>query len=166
MAITPTETPTPIPAFAPVERPELLSPELGAELVVAAAEVVAAELVAIVELVAVVGVRSTDVDTVSDDCHARPTGIAWYIGWDQVIAVVVVGVTPTTLNVIVVATSVVLIHGSGVYHARGLSVATVKPLEDIRKSSCQFPSCFFRDRNHDRIPRTTCRPSLATSSTV
>jgi hypothetical protein len=144
MAITPTETPTPIPAFAPVERPELLPPELGAELVVAAPEVAAAaELVAVEELVPVVGVTSTDVDTVSVDCHARPTGIAWYIGLAQEIAVVVAGVTPTTVNVIVVATSVVLIHGSGVYQARGLVVATSNPLEDIRRSSCQFPSCFI-----------------------
>jgi hypothetical protein len=118
MAITPTETPTPIPAFAPVESPELGSSEAGVDVGVVVIDAVGAEAISV-------------------DCHAIPTGIACIKGLWYTIAVVVVGVVPRTEYVMVVEPLLVLRQGSRLYQFRsfGRSVAMVKPLNMGKRMS-------------------------------
>lgn len=107
MPITPTETPTPMPAFAPVDNPERVEVEVEVGVEVS------------------VGV---DVDTMSLDCHAIPTGIAWIRGVGYVTAVVAVGVGSPNEYVIVVTPLLLIIQGSRSYQDWELLVATSKPL--------------------------------------
>ena len=104
-----------MPAFAPVDRFELLSVEVGGEEPVAVGE----DVVSVGEDVvpASADVMSAGEDMVSVDCHLMPTGIAWMTGLEYVIAVVVVGVVPTIVYVKVVAPLLLMRQGSRSYQA-------------------------------------------------
>lgn len=95
MAITPTETPTPIPAFAPVESPDPGSAEMEVD---------------------VADVEAVGVDVRSVDCHASPTAIACIKGVGYSIAVVVIDSGPTNEYVIVSVPKLLFVQGSVLYH--------------------------------------------------
>lgn len=122
-------TPTPIPAFAPVERPDDEDVVPVEEDVVPVDEDVDVDVgFAAEEVNSTLAELFTPASTLSVDCHLSSMGYAWMMGLLMVIAVVVVGVAPRTVKLMTVVLVLIFVQGSGVHQGALSTVAKVYPL--------------------------------------